>query len=118
MPCWGIMDKLPKAFGLEIKHRSLPPNPWRWEIYRKAESLCVEQSEISYASQAAALAAGHEAFRDGPRGQKNQIQRVGPDDRPGVRFSGLRTFLNFLTDGGLQKYPPGRGLTQDANSGK
>ena len=49
-----------KQYVVKVRHRSQPPTPWKWEIY---DSLhLVTASNESFASQAEAHAAGHEAL--------------------------------------------------------
>jgi hypothetical protein len=49
-------------FSVVVKSRRLPPNPWRWEIYRAGRSSAVEQSPVFFPTMAAANKAGKEAL--------------------------------------------------------
>jgi hypothetical protein len=49
-------------FSVVVKSRRLPPNPWRWEIYRAGKSSAVEQSTVFFPTMAAANRAGKEAL--------------------------------------------------------
>jgi hypothetical protein len=44
---------------IKIRHRSLPPKPWKWEVY--VGNRLVTASNECYASQAEAHSAGREA---------------------------------------------------------
>ena len=50
------------GYRVEVKHRALPPSPWKWEIYRGAEPMWVEQSRETFRSRDEALKAGAEAL--------------------------------------------------------
>jgi hypothetical protein len=52
----------PTDYSVVVKHRALPPNPWRWEIYRAGRSSPVERSLIYFQSRGTANLAGREAL--------------------------------------------------------
>jgi hypothetical protein len=49
-------------FSVVVKSRRLPPNPWRWEIYRAGKSNAVEQSSVFFPTMTAASKAGKVAL--------------------------------------------------------
>jgi hypothetical protein len=49
-------------YSVVVKHRALPPKPWRWEIYRAGKRKPVERSEVFFPSRENASLAGREAF--------------------------------------------------------
>jgi hypothetical protein len=44
---------------IKIRHRSPPPNPWKWEIF--VGSRLITASSLSYATQGEAHSAGRDA---------------------------------------------------------
>jgi hypothetical protein len=52
----------PTDYSVVVKHRKLPPNPWRWEIYCAGKSKPVERSSVLFASWEKAGLAGKEAL--------------------------------------------------------
>jgi hypothetical protein len=50
------------AYKLEIKHRDVPPKPYKWEIYEDGKPLWVEQSAVTFASRDKAIEAGRAAL--------------------------------------------------------
>lgn len=46
-----------------VKNRGLPPNPWRWEIYRAGKSNAIGRSPIFFRTMAAANKAGKAALK-------------------------------------------------------
>jgi hypothetical protein len=46
------------AYGLEIKHRNVPPKPYKWEIYEDGKPLWVDQSGEAFSSREKAIEAG------------------------------------------------------------
>ena len=50
------------GYRVEVKHRSQPPSPWKWEIYHGDQPIWVEQSRESFQSRDAAFQAGSEAL--------------------------------------------------------
>jgi hypothetical protein len=50
-------------FSVVVKHRALPPKPWRWEIYRAGRNSPIESSSILYETASAAMRAGRAALK-------------------------------------------------------
>ena|ERR1700739_4594950 len=50
-------------YSVVVKNRGLPPNPWRWEIYRAGRSSPIRQSPIFFRTMAAANKAGKAALK-------------------------------------------------------
>ena len=50
-------------FSVVVKHRTSPPKPWRWEIYRAGRSSPIECSSVLYETVEAANRAGKEALK-------------------------------------------------------
>jgi hypothetical protein len=50
-------------YSVVVKNRGLPPNPWRWEIYRAGRSSPIGQSPILFRTMAAANKAGKAALK-------------------------------------------------------
>ena len=51
-------------FSVVVKHRALPPKPWRWEIYRAGRTSPIECSSVRYETVEAANRAGKEALKE------------------------------------------------------
>ena len=51
------------GYRVEVKHRSQPPSPWKWEIYHGEQPMWVEQSRDTFRSRDAAFQAGTEAIK-------------------------------------------------------
>jgi hypothetical protein len=45
-----------------VKHRALPPNPWRWEIYYVGKRQPIERAHVFFESREKASLAGREAL--------------------------------------------------------
>jgi hypothetical protein len=45
-------------YSVVVKNRALPPNSWRWEIYRAGRSSPVGQSPVYFQTMSAAGKAG------------------------------------------------------------
>jgi hypothetical protein len=50
------------TYRIEIKHRNVPPKPYKWEIYEDGKSLWVEQSAETFSSRDKAIEAGNAAL--------------------------------------------------------
>ena len=52
----------PDDYSVVVKHRALPPKPWRWEIYRAGKRQPIERSHVLFQSMEKASLAGKEAL--------------------------------------------------------
>lgn len=76
------------SYKVEAKPRAVGPRPFRWEIYRDGKSLPVSQSRNTFATEGAALDAGHRALDrlldreagDVSQRAKSIVDRVTRDD--------------------------------------
>ena len=50
-------------YTLEIKHRDVLPNPFKWEIFEEGNPVSVERSHQSFSSRAEAEEAGAIALK-------------------------------------------------------
>ena len=56
----GLGDR---DYSAVVKNRGLPPQPWRWEIYRVGKSKPIGRSPIFFRTVAAANKAGKAALK-------------------------------------------------------
>ena len=56
-------DSEEEGYRVEVKHRALPPSPYKWEIYEGSNPMWTEQSKITFKSHRKAEEAGNEALR-------------------------------------------------------
>ena len=52
----------PDDYSVVVKHRALPPKPWRWEIYCAGKRQPIERSHVFFQSMEKASLAGKEAL--------------------------------------------------------
>jgi hypothetical protein len=50
-------------YSVVVKNRGLPPQPWRWEIYRAGKTNPIGRSAIFFRTMAAANKAGKAALK-------------------------------------------------------
>ena len=50
-------------YSVVVKNRGIPPQPWRWEIYRAGKSNPIGRSTIFFHTMAAANKAGKAALK-------------------------------------------------------
>ena len=48
---------------VKVRHRNRPPKPYKWEIYRGNDPICIERAMHGYPTQQAAANAGEKALR-------------------------------------------------------
>ena len=47
---------------LKVRHRNRPPKPYKWEIYRGNDPICIKRAMHAYPTQQAAANAGEKAL--------------------------------------------------------
>jgi hypothetical protein len=47
---------------IKIRHRAIPPEQWKWEIYDDSESKTVTGSAVGYANRADAYSAAEQVL--------------------------------------------------------
>jgi hypothetical protein len=52
----------PDDYSMVVKHRALPPNPWRWEIYCAGKRQPIKRAHVFFQSREKASLAGKEAL--------------------------------------------------------
>jgi len=48
---------------VKVRHRNRPPKPYKWEIYRENDPVCIKRAMHGYRTQQAAANAGEKALR-------------------------------------------------------
>ena len=48
---------------VKVRHRSRPPNPYKWEIYRGTDPIPIKRAMYGYPTEQAAANAGEKALR-------------------------------------------------------
>jgi hypothetical protein len=48
---------------VKVRHRNRPPKPYKWEIYRGNDPICIKRAMHGYPTQQAATNAGEKALR-------------------------------------------------------
>jgi len=48
---------------VKVRHRNRPPKPYKWEIYRGNDPICIKRAMHGYRTQQAAANAGEKALR-------------------------------------------------------
>ena len=48
---------------VKVRHRNRPPKPYKWEIYRENDPICIKRAMHGYRTQQAAANAGEKALR-------------------------------------------------------
>ena len=48
---------------VKVRHRNRPPKPYKWEIYRGNDPICIKRARHGYPTQQAAANGGERALR-------------------------------------------------------
>jgi hypothetical protein len=59
----AIMSDDSADLHVKVRHRSRPPNPYKWEVYRGTDPIPIKRAMYGYPTQQAAANAGEKALR-------------------------------------------------------
>ncbi len=59
----AIMSDDSADLHVKVRHRSRPPNPYKWEIYRGTDPIPIKRAMYGYPTEQAAANAGEKALR-------------------------------------------------------
>jgi hypothetical protein len=59
----AIMSDDSAELHVKVRHRNRPPKPYKWEIYRGNDPICINRAMHGYPTQQAADNAGEKALR-------------------------------------------------------
>jgi hypothetical protein len=59
----AIMSDDSADLHVKVRHRSRPPNPYKWEIYQGTDPIPIKRAMYGYPTEQAAANAGEKALR-------------------------------------------------------